>query len=103
MARVRELLLESLQHRLRADVGVGVFLSGGLDSSAIAGMTAHVIRQGKSLGNDASGKISNLSCFTVQFEKESGLDESGTYFINISLPYGVSNNSQTLHDARRNG
>ncbi|PWY90451.1 asparagine synthetase [Aspergillus sclerotioniger CBS 115572] len=76
VARVRELLLESLQHRLRADVGVGVFLSGGLDSSAIAGMTAHVIRQGKSLGNDASGKISNLSCFTVQFEKDSGLDES---------------------------
>ncbi|GKZ19328.1 hypothetical protein AbraIFM66951_005557 [Aspergillus brasiliensis] len=76
VARVRELLLESVQHRLRADVGVGVFLSGGLDSSAIAGMTAHVIRQGQSLGNDASGKLSNLSCFTVQFEKSSGLDES---------------------------
>ncbi|PYH91909.1 asparagine synthetase [Aspergillus ellipticus CBS 707.79] len=74
--RVRELLIESVQHRLRADVGVGVFLSGGIDSSAVAGMTAHIIQQGKSLGNDASGKLSNLTAFTVQFDKNSGFDES---------------------------
>lgn len=86
MARVRELLLESVQHRLRADVGVGVFLSGGLDSSAIAGMTAHIIRQGQSLGNDASGNLSNLSCFTVQFDKTSGLDESGTCHWSSMVP-----------------
>ncbi|PWY83434.1 asparagine synthetase [Aspergillus heteromorphus CBS 117.55] len=76
VARVRELLLESVQLRLRADVGVGVFLSGGLDSSAIAGMTAHIMQQGESLGDDSSGNISRLSCFTVQFDKDSGFDES---------------------------
>ncbi|OJK02096.1 hypothetical protein ASPACDRAFT_50819 [Aspergillus aculeatus ATCC 16872] len=76
VARVRELLLDSVRLRLRADVGVGVFLSGGLDSSAVAGMTAHLMKQGTRLGNETTGDTSRLSCFTVQFEKESGIDES---------------------------
>ncbi|RAL16135.1 asparagine synthetase B family protein [Aspergillus homomorphus CBS 101889] len=76
IARVRELLLESVRLRLRADVGVGVFLSGGLDSSAVAGMTAHLMRQGTNLGNETTSDTSKLSCFTVQFEKDSGIDES---------------------------
>ncbi|PYI21695.1 asparagine synthetase [Aspergillus violaceofuscus CBS 115571] len=76
IARVRELLLDSVRLRLRADVGVGVFLSGGLDSSAVAGMIAHLMKQGTRLGNEMTGDTSRLSCFTVQFEKESGIDES---------------------------
>jgi asparagine synthase (glutamine-hydrolysing) len=63
--------------RLRADVEVGVYLSGGLDSSAIAGMTAHLIKQGELLGNDSSGDISKMSCYTIRFGKETGVDESG--------------------------
>jgi asparagine synthase (glutamine-hydrolysing) len=35
---VQRLLLESVALRLRADVSVGIYLSGGLDSSALAGM-----------------------------------------------------------------
>lgn len=76
---MRELLLDSVRFRLRADVGVGVFLSGGLDSSAVAGMTAHLMKQGTKLGNETTGDTSRLSCFTVQFEKESGIDESGLF------------------------
>ncbi|PYH86658.1 asparagine synthase [Aspergillus uvarum CBS 121591] len=76
IARVRELLLNSVRLRLRADVGVGVFLIGGLDSSAVAGMTAHLMKQGTRLGNELTDDTSRLSCFTVQFEKESGIDES---------------------------
>ncbi|KAL3473504.1 hypothetical protein BJX99DRAFT_197526 [Aspergillus californicus] len=74
--KLRELLLESVKLRLRADVEVGIYLSGGLDSSAIAGMTAHLIEQGELLGNDASGEISKMSCYTIRFGKDSGVDES---------------------------
>ncbi|KAI9372282.1 hypothetical protein BJX61DRAFT_542833 [Aspergillus egyptiacus] len=74
--KLRELLLESVRVRLRADVEVGIYLSGGLDSSAIAGMTAHLIKQGELLGNDASGDISKMSCYTIRFGKDSGVDES---------------------------
>lgn len=75
---VRERLLEAVRTRLRADVPVGIFLSGGLDSSAIAGMVTHLIRQGGTrLGNDTTGDVSRIECFTVQFDKDSGVDESG--------------------------
>ncbi|KAL4904609.1 hypothetical protein BDW74DRAFT_178703 [Aspergillus multicolor] len=74
--KLRELLLESVKLRLRADVGVGIYLSGGLDSSAIAGMTKHLIQQGELLGNDFSGDASKMSCYTIRFGKGSGVDES---------------------------
>jgi len=45
VARYRELLDRSVRSRLRAIGPVAVTLSGGLDSSAIAGLTARVARQ----------------------------------------------------------
>jgi asparagine synthase (glutamine-hydrolysing) len=77
--KLRELLLESVKLRLRADVEVGVYLSGGLDYSAIAGMTAHLIKQGELLGSDSSGDISKMSCYTIRFGKDTGVDESGVF------------------------
>lgn len=78
IASVRERLLEAARIRLLADVPVGVFLSGGLDSSAIAGTVAHLVREeGTRLGSDDSKDASRLECFTVQFGKDSGVDESG--------------------------
>lgn len=75
---VRERLLEAVRLRLRADVPVGIYLSGGLDSSAIAGIVAHLIKEGKtSLGSDASRDLSRMKCFSVAFDKDSGVDESG--------------------------
>lgn len=75
---VRKRLLEAIEVRLRADVPVGVYLSGGLDSSVVAGIVAHLIKeQGSQLDNDSIGDLSRLKCFTVQFDKDSGVDESG--------------------------
>lgn len=77
---VRERMLDAVRLRLRADVPVGVYLSGGLDSSAIAGMVTHLIQhEGIRLGNDYSKDKSNLQCFTVEFDKNSGADESGIF------------------------
>ena len=42
IARFGELFTESVQMRLMSDVPVGVFLSGGLDSSSIAGVMAEL-------------------------------------------------------------
>ncbi|KAF6804434.1 asparagine synthase [Colletotrichum musicola] len=72
---LRERLTEAIRLRLRADVPVGIYLSGGIDSSVIAGIVTHLVRdEGIKIGNkDATSRI---SCFTIEFPKESGFDES---------------------------
>ncbi|KAJ4129079.1 Amidase chry2 [Fusarium equiseti] len=73
---VRERLLEAVKLRLKADVPVAVYLSGGIDSSSVAGMVAHLIKQGTKLGNERSSAPSSMKCYTVQFDEGSGADES---------------------------
>lgn len=75
---VRERLLEAVRIRLRADVPVGIYLSGGIDSSAVAGMVTHLVRErGVQLGNDK--ETDGISCFSIAFDEHSGFDESGRY------------------------
>lgn len=75
---VRERLMEAVRLRLQADVPIGVYLSGGLDSSSIAGLIAHLVKhEGARLGSDTSGDLSQLHCLTTQFDKDTGVDESG--------------------------
>lgn len=72
---VRDRLLKSIQLRLRADVPVGIYLSGGIDSSAIAGVVSHLVKeQGVKLG--IQGATERISCFSISFDKDSGFDES---------------------------
>lgn len=71
---IRTRLLDAIKIRLRADVKVGVALSGGIDSSVVAGMVNHLIREGEQIGGD---KITErLSCFGIAFDEDSGFDES---------------------------
>lgn len=75
---VRERLLEAVRIRLQADVRVGIFLSGGIDSSVIAGMVAHLVKEeGVKYGNEKD--LSNIHCYSVGFDEDSGYDESCQY------------------------
>ncbi|MFI5204761.1 MAG: asparagine synthetase B family protein, partial [Flavobacteriales bacterium] len=54
--KIRELFENSIHDRLVADVEVGAFLSGGIDSSAVTGMMAQVAKK-------------SISTFTVSFDE----------------------------------
>ena len=93
VSEFRQVLTDAVRHRLSADVEVGCYLSGGLDSSAILG-----------LAQSLSGNP--IRAFTIEFEGE-GYDESSlamqtaAFTGSIYSPLRVSSNdmSDALEDA----
>lgn len=61
--RIEELLAESVKLHLRSDVPVSTYLSGGLDSSAVASLASHETR-------------TSLKAFTGKFSEDPRYDES---------------------------
>ncbi|KAK8001588.1 amidase chyE [Apiospora marii] len=73
--QVREKAIEAVRLRLHADVPVGIYLSGGLDSSTVAGITKHLVEEGgESMGSQKP--TDRIACFCVKFGTDSGFDES---------------------------
>lgn len=77
---MRDRLFEAIRDRLRADVPIGVFLSGGIDSSALAGMVTHLMKtEGTSLGTAPASEA--INCFSVKFIGEEHDEERKSCFV----------------------
>ncbi|KAF7357968.1 Asparagine synthetase domain-containing protein [Mycena venus] len=68
VSTVRALLVDAVRLRLRSDVPWAVYLSGGIDSSAVAGIATHLLRE-----KDPNAK---LTTFTLAYVEDKSTDES---------------------------
>ena len=85
-ARIRDLLLKSVERRLISDVPLGVFLSGGIDSSAVVAMMSRLRDPGK------------IQTFTIGFEEKS-FDES-SYARQVARYFGTDHHEEVLDPHR---
>lgn len=74
---LKELLIDSVKIRMNADVPLGIFLSGGIDSSLVASL--------------ASTMIKNVKTFSIKFN-EKGFDES-SYALKVAEHLGTEHHT----------
>lgn len=82
-AELHDLLEDAVKLRLRADVPVGTYLSGGLDSSGVTALASHLRPQG-------------VHSFGIHFENEE-FDES-TYQAHVARHLGVTHSTIRVGD-----
>lgn len=82
--KVRDLLFEIVEQQLDADVPVGLFLSGGIDSSAILALTQKI-----------TGK--RMESFSVRYDEDDYLDES-VFAQEFAAQMGASHTNITLSE-----
>jgi asparagine synthase (glutamine-hydrolysing) len=80
---LRDRLKESVRRRLVSDVPLGVFLSGGLDSSSVVAMMAELM------------PASQIKTFAIGFEEKS-FDEAG-HARRVASFFGTDHREQILH------
>lgn len=80
--RLQDLLMKAVEYRMISDVPVGVFLSGGLDSSSVVALLSE-IREAK-----------NIKTFSINFEEQS-FDES-LYSSTVAKKFGTDHHEETL-------
>ncbi|KAG7094665.1 hypothetical protein E1B28_005487 [Marasmius oreades] len=64
---VQKRLVDSVKARLRSDVPLGVYLSGGIDSAVVAGIASKLLKEGS--------PETKLNTFTLAFPDRAELDE----------------------------
>lgn len=80
--RLRDLLEKAVQRRLVADVPVGVFLSGGIDSSAVTAFASRHVRVGE------------LRTFSIGFDEDT-FDER-THARRVAEKFGTNHQEEVL-------
>jgi asparagine synthase (glutamine-hydrolysing) len=86
---IRSRLDAAVRRRLVADVPVGVFLSGGVDSSAVTALASRHVPAGR------------LETFSIGFE-EASFDESA-HALRVARLFGTNHHAETLSMARAAG
>lgn len=81
VSRIRELLTEAVRARLIADVPVGAFLSGGIDSTIVTGIAAQL--------------SPHINTFSLGFKNNAYYDESG-YAEQAAKKFGTKHHNFSL-------
>lgn len=91
---LRQHLEEAIRIRLRSDVPLGIFLSGGIDSSAIVGLTSQMISgpvKTFSIGYDVGGSVYNETHYAKTVAQRFCTDHTETIICGEDIANALDN------------